>query len=155
MWSTSAGGHLMKVVNLTGFTVYKFNIWCTYSWNKNKLLFSNLSKFHIGTFGASATMFCRHNMSDQRFRGFPHGQLHRLEDGCRSQRGLTSVHCAVRTDGKERERTSCVVQIYWPDDRMAQNESSTVTKRQASWLHQTGFLDKIILFLLLLRSIFT
>jgi hypothetical protein len=22
MWSTSAGGHLMKVVNLTGFTVY-------------------------------------------------------------------------------------------------------------------------------------
>jgi hypothetical protein len=24
MWSTSAGGHLMKVVNLTGFTVYCF-----------------------------------------------------------------------------------------------------------------------------------
>jgi hypothetical protein len=24
MWSTSAGGHLMKVVNLTGFTVYEF-----------------------------------------------------------------------------------------------------------------------------------
>ena len=23
MWSTSAGGHLMKVVNLTGFTVYR------------------------------------------------------------------------------------------------------------------------------------
>ena len=23
MWSTSAGGHLMKVVNLTGFTVYE------------------------------------------------------------------------------------------------------------------------------------
>jgi hypothetical protein len=22
MWSTSAGGHLMKVVNLTGFTVF-------------------------------------------------------------------------------------------------------------------------------------
>jgi hypothetical protein len=22
MWSTSAGGHLMKVVNLTGFTVH-------------------------------------------------------------------------------------------------------------------------------------
>jgi hypothetical protein len=22
MWSTSAGGHLMKVVNLTGFTLY-------------------------------------------------------------------------------------------------------------------------------------
>jgi len=24
MWSTSAGGQLMKVVNLTGFTVYEF-----------------------------------------------------------------------------------------------------------------------------------
>ena len=24
MWSTSAGGHLMKVVNLTGFTVFGF-----------------------------------------------------------------------------------------------------------------------------------
>jgi len=24
MWSTSAGGHLMKVVNLTGFTVLSF-----------------------------------------------------------------------------------------------------------------------------------
>jgi hypothetical protein len=23
MWSTSAGGHLMKVINLTGFTVIK------------------------------------------------------------------------------------------------------------------------------------
>jgi hypothetical protein len=23
MWSTSAGGHLMKVVNLTGFTVHR------------------------------------------------------------------------------------------------------------------------------------
>jgi hypothetical protein len=23
MWSTSAGGHLMKVVNLTGFTVFR------------------------------------------------------------------------------------------------------------------------------------
>jgi hypothetical protein len=26
MWSTSAGGHLMKVVNLTGFTVVLNNI---------------------------------------------------------------------------------------------------------------------------------
>ena len=26
MWSTSAGGHLMKVVNLTGFTVYIYFI---------------------------------------------------------------------------------------------------------------------------------
>jgi len=25
MWSTSAGGHLMKVVNLTGFTVFREN----------------------------------------------------------------------------------------------------------------------------------
>jgi hypothetical protein len=25
MWSTSAGGHLMKVVNLTGFTVPVFH----------------------------------------------------------------------------------------------------------------------------------
>jgi hypothetical protein len=25
MWSTSAGGHVMKVVNLTGFTVYFFD----------------------------------------------------------------------------------------------------------------------------------
>jgi hypothetical protein len=24
MWSTSAGGHLMKVVNLTGFTVFYY-----------------------------------------------------------------------------------------------------------------------------------
>jgi len=27
MWSTSAGGHLMKVVNLTGFTVYKTTVY--------------------------------------------------------------------------------------------------------------------------------
>jgi hypothetical protein len=26
MWSTSAGGHLMKVVNLTGFTVQEIEI---------------------------------------------------------------------------------------------------------------------------------
>ena len=29
MWSTSAGGHLMKVVNLTGFTVLTYHL--TYS----------------------------------------------------------------------------------------------------------------------------
>jgi hypothetical protein len=28
MWSTSAGGHLMKVVNLTGFTVLSFMKTC-------------------------------------------------------------------------------------------------------------------------------
>jgi hypothetical protein len=31
MWSTSAGGHLMKVVNLTGFTVYA----CTHIYAKH------------------------------------------------------------------------------------------------------------------------
>jgi hypothetical protein len=27
MWSTSAGGDLMKVVNLTGFTVFSSGLW--------------------------------------------------------------------------------------------------------------------------------
>ena len=62
-------------------------------------------------------------MSDQRFRGFPHGQRHRLEDDCRSQRGLTSVHCAVRTDGKERER--------------GRRASCRFTDRKAEW-HRTN-----------------
>jgi hypothetical protein len=34
MWSTSAGGHLMKVVNLTGFTVTR----CTIN-EVNKLIY--------------------------------------------------------------------------------------------------------------------
>ena len=81
-----------------------------------------ISKFHEGTFGASATMFCRHNMSDQRVRGFPHGQRHRLEDGCGDQRGLTITHCALRTDGKERGRRAS----YRFTDRTAQWHRTTL-----------------------------
>jgi hypothetical protein len=39
-------------------------------------------------------------MSDQRVRGFPHGQRHRLEDGCGNQRGPTNLHHPIRADGK-------------------------------------------------------
>ena len=35
MWSTSAGGHLMKVVNLTGFTVYRKDSKNKISWFTN------------------------------------------------------------------------------------------------------------------------
>jgi hypothetical protein len=40
MWSTSAGGHLMKVVNLTGFTVHKRRIFG----RARQLLFNIITK---------------------------------------------------------------------------------------------------------------
>ena len=46
MWSTSAGGHLMKVVNLTGFTVIVFQIPCNASFtivNKSVVVTGNRS----------------------------------------------------------------------------------------------------------------
>ena len=49
MWSTSAGGHLMKVVNLTGFTVYVNWRYMIFFYNShiNILLKANLQLKHV------------------------------------------------------------------------------------------------------------
>jgi hypothetical protein len=49
MWSTSAGGHLMKVVNLTGFTVY---VWYTrvYEYMQSTL---SVNQNNLVSFGVS------------------------------------------------------------------------------------------------------
>ena len=43
MWSTSVGGHLMKVVNLTGFTIYIYIYITRLASNE---IFSPINKIH-------------------------------------------------------------------------------------------------------------
>jgi hypothetical protein len=96
-------------------------------------------------------MFCRYNMSDQRVRGFPHGQRLRLEDGCSDQRGLTNIHCVLRTDGKERGRRAS----YRFTDRTAQWYSTTLHPKLNNRLAdciKLAFLKKIWLSLQLSLS---
>ena len=47
MWSTSAGGHLMKVVNLTGFTVYRIRVTINTICQTLRLTTPSLSGRHV------------------------------------------------------------------------------------------------------------